>query len=136
MPTCNKWPVLVTFMFVLGLLTLLGGCQDRHSQVIDSVNDRIQVAMSKYIDDRTVDGVYRHYDPVEGKLLKMKFAGLHTGVKKKGDFHVSCADFVDQFQRKLDVDYFVLQDGDSVLVTQALLHKIDGQKRKYELAGQ
>ncbi len=94
---------------------------------------RIQSAMSDYAEAQTIDGVVRLYDPVEGKLLRLKFDALHSGIVKKGDFYVSCADFVDQMGRKIDVDFLVLPDGKNLRATQAIVHSVDGNKRAYHL---
>lgn len=94
---------------------------------------RIKAAMSRYVESQTIDDVVRLYDPVEGQLLHLKFKGLHSGIVHKGEFYVSCADFVDQGGREIDVDFLVLPDGDTVRTTQGLVHAIDGKKRAYHL---
>ncbi len=89
--------------------------------------------MNTYVESQMDDDVVRLYDPVEGRLLRLKFERLHSGIVHKGDFYVSCADFVDQDDRKIDVDFLVLPDGDRLLATQAIVHSVDGAKRKYHL---
>jgi len=89
--------------------------------------------MESFIEHNTVDGIYRHYDPVTGELLSLKLAELHAGIARKGDFYVSCADFMGQDGRKFDFDFFVLPDGESVRTVQAIVHKTDGTKRPYDL---
>lgn len=93
----------------------------------------IQAAMNGFIQDQTIDGAVRLYDPVDGHLLRLKLDSLHSGIVRKGDFYVSCADFVDGSGRKIDVDFLVLPDGDVLRATQAIVHSIDGNKRKYHL---
>ena len=93
----------------------------------------IQATMSKFINDHTVKQTFRIYDPVGGKLHKLKLDKLHEGIVKKGDFYVSCADFVDSKGRKFDLDFLVLPDGDKLVATQAVIHSVDGKKRKYHL---
>ena len=93
----------------------------------------IQTAMNEFVDHQTVGGVMRIYDPVEGKLLELKFEELHKGIVKKGDFYVSCADFVDQDGRAIDVDFLVLRDGHALRATQGVVHSVAGVKRKYHL---
>ncbi len=73
------------------------------------------------------------YDSVQGSLLKLKLDKLHSGIVKKGDFYVSCADFKDQAGRKIDVDFMVRPSGNKLITTQALIHSVDGKKRKYHL---
>ncbi len=93
----------------------------------------IQATMDSWVDEQTVDGTVRLYDPVVGRLLELKFEELHDGIVKKGDFYVSCADFADQDGRKIDVDFLVLPDGDELIATQAIVHSVDGKKRQYHL---
>jgi len=93
----------------------------------------IHKAMSKFIDNHTVNGKIYLYDSVKGSLLKLKFDNLHDGIVKKGGFYVSCADFVDQDNRKIDIDFLVVPNGNDLLATQALIHSVDGSKRKYHL---
>ena len=93
----------------------------------------IQAAMDSWVGEQTVDGTVRLYDPVEGRLLELRFEELHDGIVKKGDFYVSCADFADQDGRKIDVDFLVLPDGDELIATQAIVHSVDGKKREYHL---
>jgi len=98
-----------------------------------NLRTNIQHSMQSFIDSNTVKGKMYVYDSVKGELLKLKFDNLHDGIVKKGGFYVSCADFKDQNDRKIDVDFLVVKNGGSLLTTQALIHSVDGRKRKYHL---
>ncbi|MCG8607289.1 hypothetical protein MJD09_20195 [bacterium] len=113
---------------VSSIMVLLGVASENKDE-----RTQIQHSMKKYIENRTVDGVYYYYDPVEKRTLKLKFDYLHDGVKQNGDFFVSCADFKDQYGRTLDFDYLVRKSEKDFRVTQGILHKVDGVKRKYDL---
>jgi len=89
--------------------------------------------MNDFINNQTIDGSMYIYDSVKGNLLKLKLDKLHSGIVEKGGFYVSCADFKDQNGNKVDVDFMVRPSGDKFITTQALLHKVDGKKRKYHL---
>jgi hypothetical protein len=65
--------------------------------------------------------------------MQLKFLKLHEGIVKKGSFYVSCADFLDERGQKVDLDFLVIPDGDSLKTVQAVVHSIDGKKRKYHL---
>jgi len=95
--------------------------------------ERIQAAMKDYVADRTVGGVYHHYDPVEGRLLKLRYDSVHDGIVRKGPYFVSCSDFVDQRGRKIDIDFLVIADDGRMRTVGGILHKIDGAKRAYEV---
>ena len=98
-----------------------------------TLRDNIQTSMNDYIEHQSISGSMYVYDAVDGKLLKLKLDKLHEGIVKKGDFYVSCADFKDQNGRKIDIDFMVREKGDKLITTQALVHSVDGKKRKYHL---
>ena len=116
------------------LLLLWGGpaAAGDDPSIKGQLRTQIQKAMNDFVGAQTVDGVVRIYDPVEGRLLRLEFDELHSGILRKGDFYVSCADFVDQAGRKIDVDFLVLPDSAGKLrATQGIVHSVDGSKRKY-----
>lgn len=98
-----------------------------------NLRNHIQHAMSGFISENTVDGKMYVYDAVKGDLLKLQLDNLHTGIVKKGGFYVSCADFLDQDNRKIDIDFLVVPKEGKLITTQALVHSVDGNKRKYHL---
>lgn len=89
--------------------------------------------MQTFIDRNTVDGVYSIYDPIDGKLRQLTLVELHAGIVKKGNYYVSCADFIDSNKKIVDLDFLVIPAGDRLQVTQAVIHSADGKKRKYHL---
>jgi len=93
----------------------------------------IKTSMSQFIDNQMIDGILFLYDAVDGKLLHLKFDALHEGIVKRSEFFVSCADFTDQKSRKIDIDFLVRRAGDGLKTTQAIVHSVDGKKRKYHL---
>ena len=99
----------------------------------DSLRDNINTSMMSHIEGNMVDNTYILYDAVEGRLMKLKLDRLHDGIVKKGDFYVSCADFFDRSGKKIDVDFLVLKDGAQLKTIQAVVHSVEGKKRKYHL---
>lgn len=97
------------------------------------VREGVTKAMENHIQDHMVDGKYFIYDAALNKLRVLKFEKLHSGIVKKGNFYVSCADFSDDQGLKYDLDYFVLQDGKKFKFIQAIVHKVNGDKRPYSL---
>jgi len=92
-----------------------------------------QKAMAGHIDRNTYNGDYIIYDAVTGDLLKLQFKELHKGIVKKDDFYVSCADFVDSRGNKYDLDFLVVDNGGNFEVYEAIVHKVNDDKRKYDL---
>ena len=97
--------------------------------------DGIGQAMRRFIAEQQVKGKVLHYDAVAGELLQLQLDELHAGIVKKGDFYVSCADFVATDGRKFDIDFLVVPNGSEYRVNQALVHSVDAKKRKYHLEG-
>lgn len=98
-----------------------------------NLRDNIKASMNAYINGQTIDGHMYLFDSVQGKLLKMELVELHDGIVKKGDFFVSCADFIDQHGTTIDVDFMVRPNRGQLITTQAIVHSVDGNKRKYHL---
>jgi hypothetical protein len=99
------------------------------------LREDIKASMMSFIDSTMISDTYYIYDAIGGRLLELKFAKLHEGVVKKGDFYVSCADFIDKNGTKVDIDFLVIKDGDNLKTIQAVVHSLDGKKRKYHLEG-
>ncbi|MBI2384620.1 MAG: hypothetical protein HYV14_01275 [Elusimicrobia bacterium] len=124
--------ILAASALLLSVAAAPGRAADDPS-IKGTVREAIQASMAYYIDSKTIGGAFRLYDPVDGKLLKLKFKELHKGIVKKGDFYVSCADFVDGKGKLYDLDFMVLKDGDALHTVQAIVHAAEGKKRPYQL---
>ena len=98
-----------------------------------ALRENIKASMMSFIENRMVSDEFIIYDAAKGKLLRLKFDKLHEGIVKKGDFYVSCADFYDQKGKKVDLDFLVISNGDNLQTIQAVVHAVDGKKRKYHL---
>jgi hypothetical protein len=94
----------------------------------------IHKSMNTFIETHTVDENFYLYDAVNGRLLRLKFDKLHEGIVKKDDFYVSCADFIDpRNNKKVDVDFLVIDDKGALKTLEAVLHKYGTNKYKYHL---
>jgi hypothetical protein len=124
---------LIAAGLILGLaLSSLTMAEDDPS-IKGKLRQDIQTSMKSFIRSETIDGAFYLYDPVEGKLLRLKFDKLHEGIVRKADFYVSCADFVDQNGRKVDVDLLVRDSTGKLITTQAIVHTVNDSKREYHL---
>ena len=119
--------------FLLGTSLTLSAWAADDPSIKGDLRSNIQQSMNDYISHQSVDGAMYVYDTIKGSLLKLRLKELHSGIVKKGDFYVSCADFIDQKGRKIDIDFMVRPSGGKLITTQALIHSIDGKKRKYHL---
>ena len=129
-----KYLSLVTAVFlVLGIVTAGFAADD--PSIKGQMRAGIQAAMSEHVKHNSVDGRYAIYDATKGELKWLSLDKLHEGIVKKGDFYVSCADFVDQQGKEYDVDFLVIQEGRSYQVLESVVHAEGGKKRKYHLEG-
>ena len=114
--------VLVIAVF---FITIVGACSSEAGEVD---KEAVQEAMRTYIDAKMAKGGGT-YD-IQGR--KAEFDYIHSGVKKKGDLYVSCADFKaggDVY----DIDYYVKSDGEKYVVVKVLFHKKNGKNVNEEL---
>jgi hypothetical protein len=95
--------------------------------------EKSQAAMKKHVGENSYNGHYIIYDAVGGKLRRLRFKELHSGLVKKGDFFVSCADFVDAEGNTYDIDLLVGESDGEYQVYQAIVHKVNGNKRQYNV---
>ncbi len=99
----------------------------------DDLRASIQASMNGFIQAQSHDGIYPIFDPVSGKLMKLRLKKLHAGIVKKGAYYVSCADFEDEDGNLVDLDFMVLEREGMLHTQQAVVHKADGRKRPYHL---
>jgi len=97
------------------------------------LRSNIQTAMQKHIERNTLDSKFIIFDTVAGELKRLKFEELHKGIVRKGEFFVSCADFVDETGNKFDIDYLVGEKNGRLKVFQSIIHAVNGEKRKYHV---
>ena len=127
-----KYFNLITAMIIImGIATTSLAAND--PSIKGQMRAGIQAAMNEHIKHNAVDMKYAIYDPVKGELKWLTLVKLHEGIVKKGDFYVSCADFVDGQGKKYDIDFLVVQDSGNYRVLEAVVHAEDGKKRKYHL---
>ena len=93
----------------------------------------VQAAMNAHVTENTIGAGYVIYDSGDGKVKALTFKELHSGIVKKGDFYVSCADFTDSSGNLYDVDLLVGESDGDFRVYQALVHKVNGEERVYEV---
>ncbi len=101
--------------------------------IVDPLRTQIQESMAAFVENQTIDGVVRHYDPISGEVLRLELAEFHSGIARKGDFFVSCADFSTADGHTVDLDFLVLREGEGVRTVQSIVHSVDGEKRPYQL---
>jgi hypothetical protein len=96
----------------------------------------IKSSMQNHISNSLIKGEYVIFDAKVGQIKRLRLKELHQGIVKKGDFYVSCADFVDAKGLLYDLDFLVTaRDNGKYEVIQSLVHAVDGDKRSYHVEG-
>ncbi len=77
------------------------------------------------------DGWYSMKDKKTGQTLKMKLDHVHRERLSKLDpkTYFACTDFKTADGHTVDVDFFMKDDGDKLVMSDATVHKIDGKPR-------
>ncbi len=127
------WSLATIFSLSIAATTVAIAADD--PSIKGPLRENIKASMMSFIESNMISDTYYIYDAFGGKLLELKFAKLHEGIVKKGDFYVSCADFVEKNGTKVDLDFLVFKNGDNLKTIQAVVHSLDGKKRKYHLEG-
>jgi hypothetical protein len=127
------WTLAAIFSLAIVATGIVTAADD--PSIKGALREDIKASMMSFIDGTMISDNYYIYDAVGGQLLELKFAKLHEGIVKKGNFYVSCADFIDENGSKVDLDFLVIKDGDNFKTIQAVVHSLDGKKRKYHLEG-
>ena len=127
------WTLAAIFSLSIVVTTVAIAADD--PSIKGPLRENIKASMKSFIESNMINDTYYIYDAFGGKLLALKFAKLHEGIVKKGDFYVSCADFIGKDGTKVDLDFLVKKDGDNLKTLQAVVHSLDGKKRKYHLEG-
>jgi hypothetical protein len=93
----------------------------------------IQNSMEQYIKKQTIDGKLYVFDSVENELLTLTSGKLRLNIVKDGEFYLTCADYVDQKGKKIDLDFMVRKSGDKFITTQTIVHAVDEKYRPYHV---
>ncbi len=123
--------VVASIIFMLLSITLVVFAGNDPS-IKGEQRQSIQKAMQMHVDDNTVNGNYYIYDAVTNDVKSLKYKKLQSGIVKKENFYVSCADFTDDMGIPYDMDLLVAENNGSYIVVDSILHKVGGEERKYE----
>ncbi|MFV2056145.1 MAG: hypothetical protein ACC707_06720 [Thiohalomonadales bacterium] len=128
---------IIGSLFVLLLLLVVTAVQAANDPSIKGQQRTdIKSSMNQHIIDNKIAGKYVVFDSQTGEIKKLKFKELHDGVVKKGNYFVSCADFIDKSGKLYDIDFLVAAtDKGRYKVLQSIVHAVDGKKRQYHIEG-
>jgi hypothetical protein len=76
----------------------------------EEMRTRLQADLQKHIYRSMADGVYHALDSKSGDVLKLHPLTNHPVIMTMGDYYVMCADFRDHRGKKVDVDFYMLEN--------------------------
>ena len=91
--------------------------------------DDLDKAIRSAIAERETNGVYQLKDG--DKTWDLKFDKVHRERLARVDenTYFACTDFQSTDKHTVDVDFFMKDNGEKLVMTDATLHKVDGQPR-------
>ena len=99
------------------------------ASIPDDVKQQARMAMEQFIKHEIeVKSTFLLTDPVENKILSLKFDKLHKGMMKFQDGYLACADF-NAGKTSYDIDFLVKVMDGQYRVVKAAVHAVDGKKR-------
>lgn len=109
--------------------SMLEEVESESEQAPEVSKEDMQAVMEKFITTKAAekDGVFELEDRQTGKVRRLSYMDLHEGIGVKDGQHFSCADFKDLDSGEvLDVDIYVDVVSEGLEVTNAVIHKVDG----------
>lgn len=106
--------------FAFTLLTLQPAQAGKDIAQDDKV--ALQLALMEYVDGKTFDGRFLHFDAEKKELLGLYPANLHPMIVPGTGFYFLCADFRDDQGGKVDVDFVATRTEDGFRVIQTMIN--------------
>jgi len=91
--------------------------------------DDLDKAIRQAIADNSKDGVYQVKDGDKTWDLKLDKVHRERLARTDETTYFACTDFKSADDHTVDVDFFMKDDGQKLVLTDATLHKVDGQPR-------
>ena len=91
--------------------------------------DDLDKAIRQAIADNSKDGVYQLKDGDKTWDLKLDKVHRERLARTDETTYFACTDFKSSDNHTVDVDFFMKDDGDKLVLSDAMLHKVDGQPR-------
>ena len=82
----------------------------------------LQLALMEYVDAKTFDGRFLHFDAEQKELLGLYPANLHPMIVPATGFYFLCADFRDDQGGKVDVDFVATKTESGFRVIQTMIN--------------
>ena len=92
----------------------------------------LQMGLKHYIEARTEDNVYEHFNVESGKVEPLVLKNLHPVIFVNGSKFMMCADYLDASGNDVLLDYIVSLVGNEFRVEQEIPGKRDYLKQLFE----
>jgi hypothetical protein len=92
----------------------------------------LQMGLKNYIESRTSENVYEHFNVDSGKIERLALKNLHPLIFVNGSKYMMCADFLDANGNDVLLDYIVSFAGNEFRVEQEIPGKRSYLKQLFE----
>jgi len=92
----------------------------------------LQMGLKHYIEARTSDNVYEHFNVESGEIEPLVLKNLHPVIFVNGSKYMMCADYLDANGNDVLIDYIVSLTGNEFQVEQEIPGKRDYLKQLFE----
>ena len=92
----------------------------------------LQMGLKHYIEARTSDNVYEHFNVESGKIEPLVLKNLHPVIFVNGSKYMMCADYLDANGNDVLLDYIVSLAGNEFRVEQEIPGKRDYLKQLFD----
>lgn len=107
-------------------VTLLAGVPlQAHAEMSQDDRVRLQTVLMEYIDGKSVDGRFLHFDAERQEMVQYYPANLHPMIIPKGDIYFLCADFRDETGGEIEVDFIATRGDSGFQVIQTMVNNRD-----------
>jgi len=121
-----------TFATMLVALCLITTSPAQADSIEMKTRIDLQLGLKHYIEARTEDNVYEHFNVESGKVEPLVLKNLHPVIFVNGSKFMMCADYLDASGNDVLLDYIVSLVGNEFRVEQEIPGKRDYLKQLFE----
>ena len=92
----------------------------------------LQMGLKNYIEARTLDNVYEHFNVESGEIEPLVLKNLHPVIFVNGSKYLMCADYLDSNGNAVQLDFIVSLAGNEFRVEQEIPGKRDYLKQLFD----
>jgi len=111
---------------------ILASSQANASSLDMETRVNLQMGLKDYVESRTSDSGYEHFDVATGRVERLTLKNLHPLIFVNGPKYMMCADFLDTDGNDVLLDYIVSMTGNEFRVEQEIPGRRSYLKQLFE----